>query len=211
MRAQQVQPSASNSNMGGWQSGPDLSPGRMAGLPLRAASGLRSTFTSLVATAPAFFRGWHDLSGWGAINRKGHYNAEFTSIPWGHGRGVYYVDPGDDERGAIRVGVSEFAHPVPAAASVIFSERAAVGPAGEAGSRDDHSLPSYLYHSVRMYEGSRPRICVPFNAHLKNGSRVEPSRASEPSSCKRYCVGVQPKRRLKASRLKVERSSKPHL
>jgi hypothetical protein len=28
-------------------------------------------------------------------------------------------------------------------------------------------FPSYLLHSVRMYHGERPRICVPFNAHLQ--------------------------------------------
>ena len=28
-------------------------------------------------------------------------------------------------------------------------------------------FPSYLQHSVRLYQGERPRICVPFNAHLR--------------------------------------------
>jgi len=27
-------------------------------------------------------------------------------------------------------------------------------------------FPSYLQHSVRMYHGERPRICVAFNAHM---------------------------------------------
>jgi hypothetical protein len=28
-------------------------------------------------------------------------------------------------------------------------------------------FPSYLQHAVRMYHGERPRICVPFNAHVR--------------------------------------------
>jgi hypothetical protein len=28
-------------------------------------------------------------------------------------------------------------------------------------------FPGYLQHSVRMYYGERPRVCVPFNAHLR--------------------------------------------
>ena len=28
-------------------------------------------------------------------------------------------------------------------------------------------FPSYLVHSVRLYHGERPRICVPFNAHVR--------------------------------------------
>ena len=28
-------------------------------------------------------------------------------------------------------------------------------------------FPSYLQHSVRMYHGERPRISVPFNAHMR--------------------------------------------
>jgi Putative 2OG-Fe(II) oxygenase len=29
-------------------------------------------------------------------------------------------------------------------------------------------FPSYLQHSVRMYNGERPRVCVPFNARLRS-------------------------------------------
>ena len=28
-------------------------------------------------------------------------------------------------------------------------------------------FPSYLLHSVRMYRAEGPRICVPFNAHMR--------------------------------------------
>jgi hypothetical protein len=28
-------------------------------------------------------------------------------------------------------------------------------------------FPSYLQHSVRIYQGERPRICIPFNAHIR--------------------------------------------
>jgi hypothetical protein len=37
-------------------------------------------------------------------------------------------------------------------------------------------FPSYLQHSVRLYQGERPRICVPFNAHLRVGApHAEPA------------------------------------
>jgi hypothetical protein len=79
--------------------------------------------------------------------------------------GVYYVDPGEVAADSTD-GNLEFAHPVPASAmtflpSVLPSARLV---------RPQASLmilfPSYLLHSVRMYRGERPRICVPFNAHL---------------------------------------------
>jgi uncharacterized protein (TIGR02466 family) len=162
-------PSASKSNMGGWQSGPDLftwEESAIAALAryIRAAVDI----ATVRVTAPAFFRGQYDLFGWGAINRKGHYNAVHLH-PMGTWSGVYYVDPGDDE-GSDPGGRLEFAHPVPAAAmsffpSVLPSARLVKPEAGMI-----ILFPSYLYHSVRMYEGSRPRICVPFNAHLKNGA-----------------------------------------
>jgi hypothetical protein len=28
-------------------------------------------------------------------------------------------------------------------------------------------FPGYLQHSVRLYQGNRPRICVPFNAQVR--------------------------------------------
>jgi uncharacterized protein (TIGR02466 family) len=105
-----------------------------------------------------------DLFGWGAVNRQGHYNTVHVH-PLGTWSGVYYVDPGEMGTDSSD-GNLEFAHPVPAAAmtffpSVLPSARLVRPQAGLM-----ILFPSYLLHSVRMYRGGRPRICVPFNAHL---------------------------------------------
>lgn len=157
---------ATKSNIGGWQSEPDLftwrdpAIGALARL-VRAAVDI----ATVRVTAPNVFRGQYDLFGWGAVNRKGHYNTVHLH-PMGTWSGVYYVDPGDDGS-ADPGGRLEFAHPVPAAAmsflpTVLPSARLVKPEAGMI-----ILFPSYLYHSVRIYEGTRPRICVPFNAHLR--------------------------------------------
>lgn len=159
-------PSASKSNMGGWQSGPDLftwSEPVVAALARYVR--IAVDIATIRVTAPNFVRGQYDLFGWGAVNRKGHYNTVHLH-PMGTWSGVYYVDPGDDD-GSDPGGRLEFAHPVPAAAMSFFPT---VLPSARLVKPEAGMIilfPSYLYHSVRMYQGERPRICVPFNAHLK--------------------------------------------
>ncbi len=157
------------SNIGGWQSGPDLFTWREPAVGVLARFVRAAVdIATIRITAPNVFRGQYELFGWGAVNRKGHYNTVHLH-PMGTWSGVYYVDPGDGE-GADPGGRLEFAHPVPAAAmsflpTVLPSARLVKPEAGMV-----ILFPSYLYHSVRMYEGERPRICVPFNAHLKIAS-----------------------------------------
>ena len=119
------------------------------------------------ATAPNVFRGQYELFAWGAVNRKGHYNTVHLH-PQATWSGVYYVDPGDTE-GVDPGGRLEFVHPVAAAAMTFLP---AVLPSARLVKPVKGMFilfPSYLHHSVRMYEGARPRICVPFNAHLRTG------------------------------------------
>jgi uncharacterized protein (TIGR02466 family) len=159
-------PSANKSNIGGWQSDPDFF--TWAGPAVETLSRyVRSALdvATVRATAPQCLRGQFDLFGWGAVNRKGHYNTVHLH-PMGTWSGVYYVDPGDDN-GTDPGGLLELAHPVPAAAMSFFptvlpSARLVRPAAGMI-----ILFPSYLYHSVRIYQGERPRVCVPFNAHLK--------------------------------------------
>lgn len=78
--------------------------------------------------------------------------------------GVYYVDPGDEAPDASGA-VLEFAHPI--VASVTFFP--GVLPSARVVRQEAGMIlfPSYLQHSVRLYHGERPRVCVPFNAHMR--------------------------------------------
>ena len=96
------------------------------------------------------------------MNRKGHYNTVHVH-PMATWSGVYYVDPGDDGAG----GLLEFSHPIAASTMTFFPGAL---PSARLV-RPEPGLvilfPSYLQHSVRLYQGERPRVCVPFNAHLR--------------------------------------------
>ncbi len=158
--------SSRKSNMGGWQSAPDFFEWQapaVAALERYVRCAL--DVATVRATAPNFFRAKFDLFGWAVVNRRGHYNTVHVH-PMATWSGVYYVDPGD-EGAEPAEGNLEFAHPVAAATMTFFPN---VLPSARLV-RPQASLmilfPSYLLHSVRMYRGERPRICVPFNAHLK--------------------------------------------
>lgn len=160
-------PSAAKSNQGGWQSPPDFFDwGEPAVTTLeRCARGAVKIATARLSIPPGpgiEFR----LYGWAAVNRKGHYNTMHVH-PMATWSGVYYVDPGDeapDTPGALL----EFSHPITASVMTFFpgvlpSARILRPVAGML-----ILFPSYLQHSVRLYHGERPRICVAFNAHLNS-------------------------------------------
>ena len=158
--------SATKSNMGGWQSAPDF-----FHWPAHAVATLEGLVrcaldvATVRVTAPKFIRGKFDVYAWGAVNRRGHYNTVHVH-PMATWSGVYYVDAGevapDSTDGAL-----EFAHPVAASTMTFFPN---VLPSARLVRPQPGMMilfPSYLLHSVRMYHGERPRICVPFNAHLQ--------------------------------------------
>jgi uncharacterized protein (TIGR02466 family) len=161
------QSSALKSNIGGWQSEPDFfkwNSDAVRMLDLLIRGGL-DTATSRVISAPAFGVEF-DLYGWAAVNRRSHYNTAHLH-PMATWSGVYYIDPGD-EPPELSGASLEFVHPIPASAMTFFP--------GHLGSarlvRPVASMllifPSYVLHSVRLYQGDRPRICVPFNAHSRS-------------------------------------------
>ncbi|HEX6105873.1 MAG TPA: TIGR02466 family protein [Gemmatimonadales bacterium] len=159
-------PSAVKSNAGGWQSPTDVfrwEAPAVATLRRLAAAAVEVATSRL--PLPQGFRGEFHLSGWAAVNRAGHYNTVHVH-PMATWSGVYYVDPGDESADA-GGGLLEFCHPITAAAMTFFpgalpSARLVRPEAGLV-----ILFPSYLQHSVRLYHGQRPRICVPFNAHLR--------------------------------------------
>jgi uncharacterized protein (TIGR02466 family) len=160
--------SAEKSNMGGWQSAPDFFKwGGSAVAALERYVRCALDVATVRVTAPKFLRGQFDLYGWGAVNRRGHYNTVHLH-PMGTWSGVYYVDPGDEPADAPGAFL-EFAHPIAASTMTFFP---GVLPSARLVRPEAGMIilfPSYLLHSVRMYQGERPRICVPFNAHLKMG------------------------------------------
>jgi uncharacterized protein (TIGR02466 family) len=159
-------PSMAKSNQGGWQSPSDFfSWGGTAVATLRQYA-LRAVE---VATArlpiPTNVRFEFHLSSWAAVNRKGHYNTAHVH-PMAAWSGVYYVDPGDDA-GDGSGGVLELEHPIVASVMTFFP---GVLPSARLVRPEAGMIilfPSYLQHSVRLYQGERPRICVPFNAHAR--------------------------------------------
>jgi len=158
-------PGVARSNQGGWQSTPDFF--RWERQPIAALEryiGNAINIATLRVTAQPKLKLRMELHGWAAVNRNGHYNTTHVH-PLATWSGVYYVDPGD-EPSENSGGLLEFVHPIAASVMTFFPN---VLPSARVVQPKAGMLilfPSYLQHNVRMYRGERPRICVPFNAHL---------------------------------------------
>lgn len=164
LKKEKTTPSAMKSNMGGWQSAPDFFDWREDVVAMLERH-VRSALDDATLQVTHHLRAEYELYGWGAVNRRGHYNSVHLH-PMATWSGVYYVDPGDEPAGTPNAAI-EFAHPVTASAMTFFP---GILPSARAIRPEAGMLivfPSYLLHSVRLYLGERPRICVPFNAHLK--------------------------------------------
>jgi uncharacterized protein (TIGR02466 family) len=167
LERERTTPSAAKSNIGGWQSQVDFlnwGGSAVATLGRYLGSAVEIATTQLQLVAPNLNIQF-DLIAWAAVNRKGHYNTSHVH-PMATWSGVYYVDPGD-QPGNGPGAVLEFEHPIQAMVMNFFPgllpSTLLVRP--EAGLVV--LFPSSLVHSVRMYHGERPRICVPFNAHTR--------------------------------------------
>ena len=168
LERERTTPSMEKSNQGGWQSTPDFfdwGGSAVATLEQRLRSAVKIATTRLLG-AP--IRIDCHVYGWAAVNRNGHYNTTHVH-PLATWSGVYYVDAGDealDTPGA----ALEFAHPI-VASTMTFLPGAL--PSARLVRPETGMIilfPSYLQHGVRMYQGTRPRISVPFNAHLRSVS-----------------------------------------
>jgi uncharacterized protein (TIGR02466 family) len=157
------------SNQGGWQSDPDffrLDSPSVATLERYLHRAIK--VATLRATSQPNLKFHTELYGWAAVNRKGHYNATHVH-PMATWSGVFYVDPGDELPGTAG-GLLEFLHPVAASVMTFFP---GVLPSARVVQPKGGMLilfPSYLQHNVRPYSGERPRVCIPFNAHLKRAT-----------------------------------------
>lgn len=153
------------SNQGGWQSPTDFFHWEGAAVATLKRYARRAVEVATSGIVPQNLKIEFHLSSWAAVNRKGHYNTTHVH-PMATWSGVYYVDPGDEDPNSPG-GLLEFEHPIMASVMTFFPgvlpSARLVRP--EAGMMI--LFPSYLQHSVRMYHGGRPRVCVPFNAHLR--------------------------------------------
>ena len=153
------------SNQGGWQSPSEFFRWEAPAVATLAGYARRAVEVATSRIIPQNLRMEFHLSSWAAVNRKGHYNTTHVH-PMATWSGVYYVDPGDESPDSAG-GLLEFDHPIMASVMTFFPgvlpSARLVRP--EAGMMI--LFPSYLQHSVRMYTGERPRICVPFNAHIR--------------------------------------------
>jgi uncharacterized protein (TIGR02466 family) len=157
--------SAKKSNIGGWQSDVDfLSWGgsAVATLGRYMSSAVEAATRQLPLVAPQLQIGF-ELVAWAAVSRKGNYNTSHVH-PLSTWSGVYYIDPGDEPPSGFGAAL-EFEHPIQSMVMNFFPgllpSTLCVRP--QAGLVV--LFPSSLVHNVRIYDGERPRVCVPFNAH----------------------------------------------
>lgn len=166
LEKERTTPSVSKSNLGGWQSAVDFfewGPPAIATLRRYLAHAVDVATSRL--PIPPELKIPFDLYGWAAVNRRGHYNSSHVH-PGATWSGVYYVDPGDEAPDA-SAACLELAHPITAAVMNFFPGLLPHALTVRPESGMIILFPSYLVHSVRLYHGERPRICVPFNAHLR--------------------------------------------
>jgi uncharacterized protein (TIGR02466 family) len=161
LERERATPSVSKSNQGGWQSRPDFFQWEQPAVAVLA--GVVTTAVNVATESvrvPPARRLECRLYGWAAVNRKGHYNTAHVH-PHSTWSGTYYVDAGDAASAML-----EFLHPITAAAMSFFP---GILPSARLVRPETGMVilfPSYLQHSVRMYVGERPRICVAFNADV---------------------------------------------
>ena len=166
---------AQRSNDGGWQSASDFP--EWGGQACDALVGFATEFaTQLTAvhseqyglTEPSF--AWK-LNAWANVNQAGHSNA-LHGHPGAFWSGVYWVDAGGREEDPAVGGDLEFIDPRGMVASTYNPAlRMRVEDCLTAGFSTTYAatsgtfimFPSWLMHSVRRFEGTRPRISIAFN------------------------------------------------
>jgi uncharacterized protein (TIGR02466 family) len=158
-------PSMVKSNQGGWQSPTEFFRWEGAAVATLARYARRAVEVATSRIIPQNIKMEFHLSSWAAVNRKGHYNTTHVH-PMATWSGVYYVDPGDEPADELGAAI-EFSHPISGSVMSFFpgvlpSARLVRPQAGMM-----ILFPGYLQHSVRIYQGERPRVCVPFNAHTR--------------------------------------------
>jgi uncharacterized protein (TIGR02466 family) len=155
------------SNVGGWQSEPDLMDWQVPELK-RLSQWIHQAFGSIMGRelGTTDFKSRYVVTGWANINEYGDYNRTHIHSNH-HWSGVYYVDIGNPDQSVGPNGAIEFIDPRPAVGVFDFPGTTATGTwtlLPEPGLM--LLFPSWLRHSVLPYFGDKSRITIAFNIRV---------------------------------------------
>ena len=171
-------PGTSLSNVGGWQSDPDI-----MNWPVPEMAQLKQwidrAFGMIMGREleTSEFQSRYAIGGWANINEYGDYNRTHIHSNH-HWSGVYYVDLGDPSPEIGPNGAIEFLDPRPAVGVFDLPGVTATGTwtiLPEPGLM--LMFPSWLRHAVLPYYGEGTRITIAFNLRVAELSSVERSGA----------------------------------
>jgi uncharacterized protein (TIGR02466 family) len=155
------------SNVGGWQSEPDVMDWQVPELE-RLREWIHRAFGSIMGRelGTTNFKSRYVVTGWANINEYGDYNRSHTH-PNHHWSGVYYVDIGKPDQSVGPNGVIEYIDPRPA---IGVLDLPGITSSGTWTLMPEPGLmlmfPSWLRHSVLPYFGESSRITIAFNLRV---------------------------------------------
>ena len=168
------EPSAKLSNIGGWQSNPDLFNWKVPELQ-QLQRWIDQAYGAVMCQQldTTRFKSRFTRIGWANVNESGHYNRTHIH-PNAHWSGVYYVDMGQPDPSLIHNGAIELLDPRPAVGVYTLPGVTTSG-AGALQPKTGMMLlfPSWLRHSVLPYRGQGPRISISFNLRVEELSLDE--------------------------------------
>jgi uncharacterized protein (TIGR02466 family) len=161
-------PTAQVSNVGGWQSEPDIMNWpvpEMAQLSQWINQAYRMIMGRELGTND--FKSRYEIAGWANINESGHYNRTHIHSDH-HWSGVYYVDCGRPDPKVSPNGAIEIVDPRSAVGVLQLPNSQRASGIWELQPEPGTMLlfPSWLRHSVLPYFGDGPRISVAFNLRV---------------------------------------------
>ena len=160
-------PGTSLSNVGGWQSEPDLMNWRIPEVE-RLSQWINQAFGMIMGRelGTTDFKSRCAVKGWANINEYGDYNRTHIHSN-NHWSGVYYVEIGNPSPTVVMNGAIEFLDPRPAIGVYDFPGITATGTWTLVPKPGLMLLfPSWLRHTVLPYLGERERITIAFNLRV---------------------------------------------
>ncbi|MFO1081787.1 MAG: TIGR02466 family protein [Reyranellaceae bacterium] len=176
---ERTHPGLHKSNLGGWQSSPDMDKwGGSAAVRLLAFA--RNVATRVTTDRqgeaghgpyPSHFAVTWGANMWANVNRSGHAN-DLHSHPGAFWSGVYYVDDGGIDADPSLGGELEFVDPRGPLPVMNAPHLGYAMPGGLAAGATERIIPragqmvlfpSWMMHQVRVYRGAATRISIAFN------------------------------------------------
>ena len=160
-------PSSNVSNVGGWQSEPDLMNWKIPELE-KFTEWVDRAFGAVMAAelGTTRFKSRYSVVAWANVNEYGDYNRTHIHSN-NHWSGVYYVDIGQPMPSHTPNGDIEFLDPRPVVGVFDFPK---ISAAGTWTIQPESGLmllfPSWLRHSVLPYFGEGVRVTIAFNIRV---------------------------------------------